>query len=108
MNKVEELCDRVLMINKGQTVLYGDVQETRAKFRKNSIQVDIDGELGELPGVIERKRHNHVIELVLEPDISPQFILDHLYGRGLTINRFEVITPSLNEIFLDIVGVNHE
>jgi len=55
MNKVEELCDRVLMINKGRTVLYSDLVETRAKFRRNSVQVAIDGELGDLPGVIDRK-----------------------------------------------------
>ena len=55
MNQVEELCDRVLMINKGQAVLYGDLRETRARFRKNSVQVVVDGELGDLPGVIDKK-----------------------------------------------------
>jgi ABC-2 type transport system ATP-binding protein len=108
MNKVEELCDRVLMINNGRTVLYGDLMETRAKYRRNSVQVAADGELGDLPGVIDRKLNNGSVELVLAPDTSPMNILDRLRQRGITINRFEVTTPSLNEIFLDLVRVDHE
>lgn len=108
MNKVEELCDRVLMIDKGHTILYGDLMETRAKFRRNSVQVAIDGELGDLPGVIDRKPRKHSIELVLASDTTPQTILDRLRDRGITINRFEVTTPSLNEVFLNLVGADHE
>jgi ABC-2 type transport system ATP-binding protein len=108
MNKVEELCDRVLMIDKGHTILYGDLMETRAKFRRNSVQVAIDGELGDLPGVIDRKPRKDSIELVLASDTTPQTILDRLRDRGLTINRFEVTTPSLNEVFLNLVGADHE
>lgn len=108
MNRVEELCDRVLMIDKGRTILYGDIMETRTRFRRNSVQVAIDGELGDLPGVIDRKVKNDCIELVLAPDTSSQAILDQLRERGTTINRFEVTTPSLNEIFLYLVKVDHE
>ena len=108
MNKVEELCDRVLMIDKGRSILYGDLMETRAKFRRNSVQVAIDGELGDLPGVIDRKPRKDSIELVLASDTTPQTILDRLRDRGITINRFEVTTPSLNEVFLNLVGADHE
>jgi ABC-2 type transport system ATP-binding protein len=108
MNKVEELCDRVLMIDKGNTILYGDLMETRARFRRNSVQVAIDGELGDLPGVIDRKPRKDSIELVLASDTTPQTILDRLRDRGITISRFEVTTPSLNEVFLNLVGADHE
>jgi ABC-2 type transport system ATP-binding protein len=108
MNKVEELCDRVLMINKGNTVLYGNLMETRARFRTNSVRVAVDGELGDLPGVIDRKLNGDSIELRLAADTTPQAILDRLRGRGMIITRFEVATPSLNEIFLNLVGVNDE
>ncbi|MCJ7732979.1 MAG: ATP-binding cassette domain-containing protein [Anaerolineales bacterium] len=105
MNKVEELCDRVLMINKGTTVLYGDIAEIRAKFRKNSVQVETNQQLGDLSGVVDRKFSNGSVELILGPDISPQFILDQIRNRGIDINRFEVTMPSLNEIFLNLVGM---
>ena len=108
MKKVEELCDRVLMMDRGHTILYGDLMETRAQFRRNSVQVATDGELPDLPGVIDRKLTNGSVELVLAPDTTPQTILDQLRDRGIAINRFEVTTPSLNEIFLHLVGVDHE
>lgn len=108
MNKVEELCDRVLMINYGSEVLYGDLKDIKARFSKNSVRVAIDGELGDLPGVIDKKFNKGSVELVLAPDTTPQIILDQLRERGITINRFEITTPSLNEIFLNIAGVNHE
>jgi len=104
MNKVEELCDRVLMINKGRAILYGDLMETRAEFRRNSVLVATDGELGDLPGVVDRKFNKDSVELFLAPDTTPQAMLDRLRDRGITINRFEVSTPSLNEIFLNLVG----
>jgi ABC-2 type transport system ATP-binding protein len=107
MNKVEELCDRVLMINKGRTVIYGGLEETRAKFKRNSVQVAVDGELGDLPGVIESRVGKGYLEFVLSPDTTPQTILDDLRARGITINRFEVTSPSLHEIFLNLVGVEH-
>jgi len=108
MNKVEELCDRVLMMHRGETVLYGDVMETRTKFRRNSIRLNIDGEIGEIPGVIDRILSNGSLELVLGPDTTPQSILDWLRGQEVTINHFEVLTPSLNEIFLDHAAVDRE
>ncbi len=108
MNQVEELCDRVLMINYGSEVLYGDLKDIKARFRKNSVQVAVEGELGDLPGVIDKKFNKDSVELVLAPGTTPQIILDRLRERGTTINRFEVTTPSLNDIFLNIAGATHE
>jgi ABC-2 type transport system ATP-binding protein len=108
MNKLEELCDRVLMIDRGHTILYGDLMETRARFRRNSVQVAVEGELGDLPGVVDRQLKNGTVELVLAPDTTPQAILDRLRDRGITINCFEVTTPSLHEIFLHLAGVDRE
>jgi ABC-2 type transport system ATP-binding protein len=108
MNQVEELCDRVLMIDNGRAVLYGDLLETRSRFRKNSVQVAVEGELGDLPGVVERKPGKETTELVLEPDTTPQDVLDYLCEQGVIVNRFEATTPSLNQIFLSIAGAGHE
>lgn len=108
MNKVEELCDMVLMMSRGKTVLYGDVLETRKQYRKNAIQVSVDGEIGNLPGVIDRIPKNDLLELVLEPGTTPQMILDIIVKKGLIVNHFGVATPTLNELFLDLVTVDHE
>ncbi len=71
MNKVEELCDRVLMINQGESVLYGDLNEARSGFKKNSVQVAVEGELGDLTGVIHTEVRNGFIELELESQLLP-------------------------------------
>ena len=108
MNQVEELCDRVLMINHGSAVLYGDLQETKARFRKKTLLVAVDGGLGDVPGVIDTRPNRDAIELVLAPDTTPQMVLDRLRERGTIINRFEITTPTLNDIFLKLAGENHE
>jgi ABC-2 type transport system ATP-binding protein len=106
MNQVEELCDRILMVNNGRAVLYGELSEIKAKYQNNSVLVDFKGELGEVPGVTKRRTHKGYIELVLDGKTTPQQLLEKLVDRGIIINRFEIATPSLNEIFLREVGKN--
>ncbi len=108
MNEVEELCDRVLMVNNGQSVLYGTLNEIKDKFRNHSIFLNYEGDLKEIPGVIEKKFHKDYVELVLEENMSQQKLLERLVHEGIIINRFEISTPTLNEIFLRIVGEKHE
>jgi len=108
MNQVEELCDRVLMIDHGTAVLYGDLAETTARFRRKSVLVEVEGALPDVPGVAEVKRDGDEIELVPAPDVTPMMLLDRLREQNVTINRFEIAKPSLHEIFLKIVGDNDE
>jgi ABC-2 type transport system ATP-binding protein len=108
MNQVEELCDRVLMINSGRAVLYGSLREIKAKYRSNSVIVDVEGELGQLSGVTEKRVHKDHVELVLGENTTPNQVLQQLANTGTVINLFEVSTPSLNEIFLEVAGKKHE
>jgi ABC-2 type transport system ATP-binding protein len=108
MNEIEELCDRILMINHGRSVLYGNLAEIKSKYRSNSVLLEFEGELGEVPGVTEKRTHKGYLELVLDGNTTPQQILERLVSRGMVINRFEVATPPLNEIFLRVVGKAHE
>jgi ABC-2 type transport system ATP-binding protein len=107
MNQVEELCDRILMINDGHAVLYGNLTEIKSSYRSHSVILDFEGELGQVPGVTEKRTHKGYVELVLDGNTTPQQILGRLVSAGIVINRFEVATPSLNEIFLEVVGKNH-
>ena len=108
MNQVEDLCDRVLMIDHGNAVLYGDLKDITSKFRRKSVLVAVDGEIDELPGVVEIKRYKDTLELLPASDVSPMMILDQLRARGTMINRFEITIPTLNEIFLKLVGADDE
>jgi ABC-2 type transport system ATP-binding protein len=108
MNEIEELCDRILMINHGHLVLYGNLAEIKSKYRSNSVLLEFEGELGEVPGVAEKRTHKGYVELVLDGNATPQQILERLVSRGIVISRFEIATPPLNEIFLRVVGKDHE
>jgi ABC-2 type transport system ATP-binding protein len=108
MNQVEEMCDRIFMINHGREVLSGHLAEVKSKYRGNTIILASDDALGPVAGVVEQRARKNYVELVLDGTSTPRQVLKELVGRGLSINRFEIATPSLNEIFLKVVGENHE
>jgi ABC-2 type transport system ATP-binding protein len=108
MNQVEELCDRILMVNKGRAVLYGGLGEIKERFRNNAVRLDFRGEPGEIPGVAEKRQGRDHVELFLDGTTTPQQILETLMKRGVTVNRFEIATPPLNEIFLKVAGQDNE
>ncbi|MFC1953691.1 ABC transporter ATP-binding protein [Chloroflexota bacterium] len=104
MNEVEELCDRIFMINKGSSVLYGELAEIKDRYRNNSVVLEYKGKLGEIEGVQNRQDHDGYIELFLDESTMPQQILTQLVSQGVIVNRFEVSTPPLHDIFLQVVG----
>jgi len=104
MNEVEALCDRILMIDKGRTILYGELAEIKLRYRNNSIFLEFDGMLGEIEGVVGKRDYGTYVELFLDEETPPQKILEQLVSRGVNVNRFEISTPSLNDIFLQLVG----
>jgi ABC-2 type transport system ATP-binding protein len=108
MNQVEELCDRILMIDNGRAVLYGNLTEIKSRYKSNSVTIDFEGELGQIPGVTEKRTHKGYVELVLDGNTAPKQVMERLVSTGIVVNRFEVATPSLNEIFLKVAGKNYE
>jgi len=104
MNEVEELSDRILMINVGRAVLYGELAEIKSRYRDNSVLLEFEGELGALEGVTEKRSHKEYVELVLDRKTTPQQLLERLISQGVVVNRFEVSTPPLHDIFLKVVG----
>jgi ABC-2 type transport system ATP-binding protein len=104
MNEVEELCDRVFMIDKGRSVLYGSLSEIKARYRSNAIILEYDGNLPELKGMKVTRTNGHQAEITFESDLTHQTILEELVARKVIINRFEIATPTLNDIFIQVAG----
>jgi len=104
MHQVEELCDRLVLINKGQVVLYGDIHETRRKFAKPEIKVLSAGNFpDQVPGVSEIEKENHGIILHLAAGVSPHEVLKNLVNSGVALEQFEIAMPTLDEIFIEVV-----
>ena len=108
MNQIEELCDRILMVNHGRSMLYGHIADIKSKYKNNAVLLNYQGDLGKVPGVVERREHKDNIELMLDGKTTPQQVLKYLLSRGIVVNRFEIATPPLNEIFLKVVGKDNE
>jgi ABC-2 type transport system ATP-binding protein len=102
MNDVEELCDRVLMINGGNRVLYGSLGEIKSKYRSDSVILEYEGQLGDIRGVSGTHQHGKYLELILDGKTSPRDILSQLAHQPVSVNRFEIATPSLQEIFVRV------
>ena len=104
MNEVEEMCDRVFMINKGRSVLYGELAKIKAGFRKNAVFLEYDGEFKDIKGVTVSPTGKGRAELTLSDGTEPQDVLTELIRQGVTVDLFQVSTPPLNDIFLQVVG----
>jgi ABC-2 type transport system ATP-binding protein len=103
MNQVEAMCNRILLMNHGQTILYGALADIQAQYTEHAVLLKCDALPSELRGVQRVERHNQGYELVLELDASPMEILHQLVEADVVIHRFEVATPPLEAIFISAV-----
>jgi ABC-2 type transport system ATP-binding protein len=106
MDQAERLCDSMYLINAGKVVLDGSLREVKDKFGKNAVQLEFEGDgsfLTTLPAVLRAQRYQNYAEILLKPDISPYDFL-RAVSQKLNIRKFEIVQPSLNSIFLEVVG----
>lgn len=108
MHQVEELCDRILLIDDGIDVLYGGLDDIRRRFSGHAVLVRAAGELPSMPGVEQIAAHNGTVKLTLESDTTPQDILRTLTARDVILEKFEIAIPSLDEIFIQVVEEGRE
>lgn len=102
MNRVEELCNRIAIINHGRAVLYGDLREIKTQYGGNTVRLRTTAELGDLPGVTRKELRNHDWVLTIGTT-DPQVLLRDIIDRNIPIELFEVGTAPLEEIFIDVV-----
>lgn len=103
MNQVERLCDRILLIDHGHAMLYGRLDEIKTRFANNAVILRASGDPSRLIGVKRVENHSRHYELFLEGGTSPQDILEQLVRAGIEVQEFEIATPALNEIFIEVV-----
>lgn len=104
MNQVEQLCDQIVLVNQGEVVLQGGLQEIYESYATDNVLINTSGELPtEIPGIQKIERLNTMIRLEPQPGIKPQDILNTLVSHGIQLNAFEIAVPSLDEIFIKVV-----
>ena len=108
MEQAEKLCDHICMISRGKKVLDGTIGDVKARFGRNTVQLSFEGDGGfikSLPGVREMTEFNNYAELRLAEDARPNDILKAVVER-LTLSRFQIMEPSLYDIFIDTAKVD--
>jgi ABC-2 type transport system ATP-binding protein len=108
MAEAERMADEIILIHRGKVVLEGAIDDVRGSFGKNTVHVEYEGDGGflrELPDVKRAAIVNNAAELSLVDGADPQKILQAAFGR-LRIRKFELASPSLEEIFIEKVGTD--
>jgi ABC-2 type transport system ATP-binding protein len=104
MHQVEELCDRIVLINRGRNVLYGPLNQIRRAYAGHAVLVRVDGPLPSVRGAEIGLMHNGAVQLNLADDVTPQDVLAQLVSSQARVEQFEIATPDLDEIFIQAVG----
>jgi ABC-2 type transport system ATP-binding protein len=104
MHQVEELCDRILLIDDGKNVLYGPLDRIRRDYSGHAVLVRMQGSLPEIEGVQAISHENGAIHLTLSADVTPQDILTQLVSKNSVVEQFEIAIPTLDDIFIKAVA----
>lgn len=103
MEIAEELCDDVCMINRSVKVLDGKLREIRRSFSRNAVALRLEGNDGLLkdPELVTNVRQvGDDLEVLLVPGVSPQTLLKRLIDADTVVTKFELVEPSLHDIFI--------
>lgn len=111
MHQVEALCERIVLIDHGHVLLYGALDEIRQRFTGRAVMVraprgtpDLLPEVSHLTGVLAAERVNGGLRLTLAGGAAPGELLRRMALDGMPLESFEVLTPTLDEIFIKVVG----
>lgn len=105
MEQVEEICDHIVLMNKGKKLLDGSVHGVRQQFKEHMFSIGFDKEPGELDSpsfsVLERKGLELVVRI--HDGHNPNDVLHYLIHEQLPVRSFRELLPSLNQIFIRLV-----
>ncbi|WP_353423506.1 ABC transporter ATP-binding protein [Staphylococcus xylosus] len=110
MEHVEELCDNVCILNKGELVVSGPIDEVKSNHGHKRVVIETEHQMPEIDtitGVIAVERNKREIKATIESEMIAEKIYDVVTQYGF-VKRFQVVEPSLNEIFIAKVGDIHE
>jgi ABC-2 type transport system ATP-binding protein len=106
MEIAEKLCDDVCMINRAHKVLDGKLREIRRGFSRNAVALQFtggDGVLNDPALVANVRQHDEEVEVLLPASANPQALLKRLIDSGAIVSKFELVEPTLHDIFIEKV-----
>jgi len=106
MEIAEKICSRILIMDKGREVISGSIADVKSRYGRNTVIVEFDGavDFGPLSGMVRNvSRFPRWLELDLADGASSQALLRVLLDQ-VSVRRFEVVSPSLHSIFVELIG----
>ncbi len=104
MHQVEELCDRLVLINQGKSMLYGRLVDIQRQYASHDVMLRTKSTLPNLPGMTHVDNFNHEsYKIGLIKEITPQLFLKQLLDANVQVDGFEIALPTLDEIFIQVV-----
>jgi ABC-2 type transport system ATP-binding protein len=108
MELAERLCDDICMINRSNKVLDGTLREIKRSFGRNAVALRLEGDAQEVlddPVLVAKvEQHSDEMEALLAEGMDAQELLRRLIASGARVTKFELVEPSLNDIFIEKVG----
>jgi ABC-2 type transport system ATP-binding protein len=107
MEMAEKICDDICLINRSQKILGGSLREVRRSFGRNAVALRIEGGDGVLDDrtlVTKVEERGDELEILLAAGADAQGLLRRLLAGGARVSKFELVEPSLNDIFIEKVG----
>ena len=107
MATIEEFCSDILILDKGKTVLKGNLKEIKETYPANRVKVyveeKIDNYIQEEKLEIENEKNNEYVIKITNAEEAHK-LLNKIVQNGITVNKFEIMKPTLNDIFIEKVG----
>ncbi|MFN2455989.1 MAG: ABC transporter ATP-binding protein [Pyrinomonadaceae bacterium] len=107
MEQAEKLCDDICLINRSRKILDGPLREVKQSFGRNAVSLRAEGGADVLEDrtlVAKVERHSDDAEVLLAEGADAQKLLERLIAAGTRISKFELVEPSLHDIFIEKVG----
>ena len=107
MATIEEFCSDILILNKGKTVLQGNLKEIKESYPANRVEIDVNQNIDKIIKEFEleiENEKNNVYTIRISNEEKAYELLRKLVAEGITINKFEIKKPTLNDIFIEKVG----
>ena len=105
MEQVEEICEEIILVNKGNKVLSGNIQDIRNRYKKNNFEIKTETpveQISDIPGTVIEQQGN-TLTIHMEDDNGSNELIKYFLNQGHRIMSFKEILPSLNEIFIQTV-----
>ena len=107
MEVAEKICDDICLIDRSRKVLEGSLRQIKQRFGRNAVALRLEGDDGLLndPALVSRvKRDSDGVEVLMAPGAAAQDLLRKLVESGTIVSKFELVEPSLNDIFIEKVS----